>query len=119
MKRKRWAVIGAALVFALLAAGVADAWYPHGPGPRYRSSPRTTFSLGFRFLVPVYPYAAYPAYPPGYYAPVYVAPPAYAPRCTTYTTPGYYRQVPWYTEPGGFTTYRQEWVPPTTTRICR
>ncbi len=112
---KRWGIILVALVIALLAMGVAEAWYPyHGPG--YRPYPRTTFSFGLNFVVPFYPYAVYP---PGYYAPAYVAPPSYAPQCTTYMTPGYYRQVPWYTEPGGFTTFRQEWVPPTTTQVCR
>ena len=45
------------------------------------------------------------------------APPVFVPRCTTYATPGYYRQVPWYTD-GGFTTFRQEWVLPTTTQAC-
>jgi hypothetical protein len=67
-------------------------------------------------VVPVYPY---PAYPAGYYAPVFVPPSVCVPRCTTYTTPGYYRQVPRYTDPGGFRMFRQEWVPPTTIQVCR
>jgi hypothetical protein len=50
---------------------------------------------------------------------VFVPPPVYVPQRTTYTTPGYYRQVPWYTDPGGFTMFRQEWVPPTTIQVCR
>lgn len=113
---KKWGIILVALILALLATGVAEAWYPYGHGGGYRGRSRTTFSFGLNFVVPFYPYAVYP---PGYYAPVYVAPPAYVPQCTTYTTPGYYRQVPWYTDPGGFTTFRQEWVPPTTTQACR
>jgi hypothetical protein len=117
---KTWRVILAGLVLALLVTGVAEAWYPHyGPGPWYRPSPRTTFSFGFNFVIPVVPYPAYPAYPAGYYGPVFVPPPVYVPQCTTYATPGYYRQVPWYSDSGGFTTFRQEWVPPTTTQACR
>lgn len=115
---KRWAVILVALVLALLATGLAEAWSPHGPGPWYRGQPRTTFGFGFSFVVPFYPYPVSPAYP-AFYPPVYVSPPVYVPQCTTYTTPGYYRQVPWYTGPGGFTTFRQEWVPPATTQVCR
>lgn len=113
---KTLAIIVASVALALLVVtGVAEAWYPyhHWPGAWHRPYPRTTFSFGFNFVVPVYPY------PGGYYAPVFVPPPVYAPQCTTYTTPGYYRQVPWYTEPGGFTTFRQEWIPPTTTQVCR
>ncbi|MFI5339933.1 MAG: hypothetical protein ACHQ7N_08860 [Candidatus Methylomirabilales bacterium] len=116
---KEWGIIGAGLVLALLAVGVAEAWYPHGPGPWHRGDPRTAFSFGFDFVVPLYPYPVYPAYPAGSYPPAYVAPPVYAPQRTTYTTPGYYRQVPWYTDPGGFTTFRQEWIPPSTTQVCR
>jgi len=115
---KKCGILVAGLVLALLATGVAEAWYPHGPGPWYRPSPRTTFSFGFDFVVPLYPYPVYPAYP-AYYGPVVVPPPVYVPQCTTYATPGYYRQVPWYTDPGGFTTFRQEWVPPATTQDCR
>lgn len=53
-----------------------------------------------------------------YSPPVSIPPPVYVPQCSTYTAPGHYRQVPWYTE-GGFTTFRWEWVPPTSTQICR
>ncbi len=113
---KRWGIILAALALAFLATRAAEAWYPQGPGPWHRGHARTTLSFGFTFVVPVYPS---PVYPRVYYAPAYVAPPVYVPQCTTYTTPGYYRQVPWYTDPGGFTTFRQEWVPPTTTQVCR
>jgi len=115
---KTWGIILAGLVLVLLATGVAEAWYPYGHSSWYRPYPRTTVSFGFNFVVPFYPYPVYPAYP-AYYGPVFVQPPVYMPQCTTYTTPGYYRQVPWYTGPGGFTTFRQEWVPPTTTQVCR
>jgi len=111
---KTWGIIVAGLILALVATGVAEAWYPHGHGAWYGPHPRTTF--GFNFVIPVYPY---PAYPAGYYAPVFAPPPVYVPQCTTYSTPGYYRQVPWYTDAGGFTTFRQEWVPPATTQVCR
>ena len=107
---KTWGIIVAGLILALVATGVAEAWYPHGHGAWYGPRAMTTFGFGFNFVVPVYPY---PAYPAGYYAPVFV------PQCATYSTPGYYRQVPWYTDAGGFTTFRQEWVPPATTQVCR
>ena len=95
----------------LLTMGVAEAWYPYYPHSHwYPGYPRTRF--GFGFVVPVYPY------PSAYYPPVYSPPPVYVPQCSIYTAAGYYRQVPWYTE-GGFTTFRWEWVPPTTTQICR
>ena len=111
--RRGW-IGGIVLALTLLTAGLAEAWYPypsHGywPGPY----PRSRFAFGFNFVIPVFPY------PPAYYDPGYIAPPRYVPRCDTYTSPGYYRQVPWYTDPGGFTTFRQEWVPPTTTQVCR
>ena len=114
--RKRWLLM-VTLAFVLLVTGLAEA---HGPYPMQRPwsghHPRTAFSFDLHFVAPLHPY------PHGYYAPVYVLPPGYAPpvfvpRCTIYSTPGYYRQVPWYTE-GGFTTFRQEWVPPTTTQAC-
>ncbi len=111
-------IIVAGLVLALLAAGIAEASYPHGPGPWHRGDPRTTFSFGFDCVVPLYPYPVYPASPAGYYPPACVAPPVDVPPGTMYTTPGYYRQVPWYTDPG-FTTFRQEWIPSTTTQVCR
>jgi hypothetical protein len=113
---KTWGIIVAGLILALVATGVAEAWHPHGHGAWYGPRARTTFGFGFNFVIPVYPY---PAYPAGYYAPVFVPPPVYVPQCTTYSTPGYYRQVPWYTDAGGFTTFRQEWVPPATTQVCR
>jgi len=114
--KTRWALL-ATVALVLVAMGLAEA---HGPyyvhRPRSGHHPRTTFSFGLHFVAPVHPY------PPGYFTPGYAPPPVYAPpvfvpRCATYTTPGHYRQVPWYTE-GGFTTFRQEWVPPTTTQVC-
>ena len=109
--RKRWPLM-VILVLVTLGAGLAEA---HGPYPAHRRwpghHPRTTFGFGLHFVVPVHPY------PMGYSAPVFGPPPVYAPRCTIYSTPGYYRQVPWYTD-GGFTTFRQEWVPPSSTQVC-
>jgi hypothetical protein len=63
---------------------------------------------------------AAPAYapPPAYYyapAPVYMAP---GPVCRDITTGGFWGQVPM-TDAGGFVTYRSEWVPATTQRICQ
>jgi len=117
---KKWSALLLSLVLATLVVGVAEAGGPYhgyrgyrGYRPWYGYYPKTTFGFGFNFLIPVYPY------PPGYYAPVYAPPPVYVPQCTTYTSAGYHRQVPWYTEPGGITTFRQEWVPPTTTQVCR
>ena len=109
--KRRWPLM-VTLALVLLMAGLTEAHGPHYVNrPRSGHHLRTTFSVGLHFIAPVHPY------PHGYYAPVYVPPPVYVPRCYTYITPGYYRQVPWYTE-GGFTTFRQEWVPPTTTQVC-
>jgi hypothetical protein len=57
-------------------------------------------------------------YPPAYYAPqpVYMAPPA--PVCQDIRTEGYWRQVPMM-DAGGFTTYRNEWVPGSFQRVCQ
>ncbi|HEY7676190.1 MAG TPA: hypothetical protein VIG69_03880 [Candidatus Methylomirabilis sp.] len=55
---------------------------------------------------------------PTYYAPaapVYVVP---QPVCRDIQTPGFWRQVPM-TDPSGFTTYRNEWVPGTYQRVCQ
>ena len=101
------------LVLVTLMVCIAEAHEPFYGYPRYGHYPRTTFSFGFNFLVPLYPY------PHPYYAPAYGPPPVYVPQCTIYNAPGYYRQVPWYTEPGGITTFRQEWVPQTTTQVCQ
>ena len=109
--RKRWPLM-VILALVLLGAGLAEARGPYPTHrPRHGHHPRTTFSFGLHFIAPVHPY------PPRYSAPVFVPPPLYAPRCTIYSTPGYYRQVPWYTD-GGFTTFRQEWVPPSSTQVC-
>jgi len=110
--KKRWPLM-VILALVLMEAELVEA---HGQYPAYRRGsghhPRTTFSFGLHFVAPVHPY------PLGYSAPVFVPPPVYVPRCTIYSTPGYYRQAPWYTE-GGFTTFRQEWVPPSTTQVCQ
>lgn len=55
---------------------------------------------------------------PSYYAPapVYVAPPQ--PVCRDIYTGGYWRQVPMYGD-GGFLTYRSEWIPASTQRVCQ
>ncbi len=110
------------LVLVVLVVGMAEAGGPYygyrGYRPGYGYYPRTTFSFGFNFLVPFYPYPS-GNYVPGYSVPMYAPPPMYVPQCTIYNTPGTYRQVPWYTEPGGITTFRQEWVPPTTTQVCQ
>lgn len=96
----------------LFTTGMAEAWYRYPHGHRYPAYPRTRFGFSFNFVVPVYPYRSV------YSPPVYIPPRVYVPQCSTYTAPGYYRQVPWYTD-GGFTTFRWEWVPPRTTQICR
>ena len=52
-------------------------------------------------------------------APYYSAPPpVYAPPPPTcYTQPGHWEQVPAYTAPNGYTTYRNVWVPAQT--VCQ
>jgi hypothetical protein len=54
---------------------------------------------------------------PRYYAPapVYVVP---QPVCRDYVTQGYWRQVP-VTDPNGFTTLQNEWVPGSAQRVCQ
>jgi len=113
--RSRWLIV-LSFALVLLVAGLAEAHGPvYGNRPWYGHHPRTTVRFGFNFVAPLYYYPT----PSWYYSPVYVPPPVYVPQCTTYTTPGYYRQVPWYTDSNGFTTFRQEWVPPTTAQTCR
>jgi hypothetical protein len=96
----------------MLTSGGAEAWYPHHGGPD--RGPR--FGLDLNVVVPVAPGAYYYPAPAYVQPPVYVAPP---PTCYTQTTPGHYQRVPWYTEPGGITVFRDEWVPPITTQMCR
>ncbi len=59
----------------------------------------------------------YYAPPPVYYAPapVYVYPAQ--PMCRDYYTEGYWRQVPMM-DAGGFTTYRNDWIPGSSQRVC-
>ena len=51
---KGWGVIVQGLVLVPLAPGVAEAWYPHGPGHWYRAFLRTGFT--FDSVVPASPY---------------------------------------------------------------
>jgi hypothetical protein len=98
-----------AVLGGLVLAGSAEArgWRPdrHWHG-------RSSFHLGLDFLVPLYPY-------PTYRAPALVPAPVYQPQCFVQTTPGYWARVPWYTEPGGYTVFRDEWIPPRSAQVCR
>lgn len=98
--------IGKLLALSTMVAGIAlgAAVAPasaHWPGYPWRGFPPRHYYPRPVFIYP----------PPA----VYVEPP---PVCRDVFIPGYWRQVA-VTDPGGFTTYRNEWVPGSYRRVCQ
>ncbi|HEY7677279.1 MAG TPA: hypothetical protein VIG69_09415 [Candidatus Methylomirabilis sp.] len=107
---KKLAVVTALLVALLLPFTAQPASAHHGHHGNFWGGFGAGAATGLLFGTLAAPTYYAPA------APVYVYPPQ--PVCRDIQTPGFWRQVPM-TDPSGFTTYRNEWVPGTYQRVCQ
>ncbi len=111
---KKIAVVAALLLVLTLTVSVRPAGAHHAGHFWGGFAVGTATGLVVGTLVaPRYYYAPAPVYYAP--APVYVVPP---PVCRDYYTEGYWRQAPM-ADVGGFVTYRNEWVPGASQRVCQ
>lgn len=112
---KKIAIVTALLMILSLGMAVKPADARHGGHFWGGFAAGTAAGLIVGAATAPYYYAPAPMY---YYAPApaYAYPPA--PVCRDFHTDGYWRQTP-IMDAGGFTTYRNEWVPGSHQRVCQ